>query len=235
MAGVTPKVRLLLTPVLKLVITVAGLLLLQALVSALPMVREIPVPSCLPLPVLEIVKVVIATVILVLLVNFSFEIEDNLEVTFPSFPQGGAIARWLIFLIAILVAYGAYRLLAEAFLGTYAWVYALVFLGLALVPLINMVLLSYQNIDKLIGVAVAGMQTFGTGRGASQGKGQVQCASCGTALNPGAKFCRGCGAPVPEQSTAEVTPLQCSQCGVTLSVGSKFCPECGTQVPPARV
>lgn len=90
MAGATPRVRLLLTPILKLVIAVIGLLILQLLVSALPMVREIPMPSGLPLPVLELVKVVIATVILVLLVNFAFEIEDNLEVSFPAFPQGGS-------------------------------------------------------------------------------------------------------------------------------------------------
>src|SRR5712692_7153813 len=132
MAGATPRVRLILTPVLKLVIAVAGLLVLQALVSALPMVREIPVPSGLPLPVLEIVKVVIATVILVLVVNFAFEIGDNLEVAFPAFPQGGAIARWFLLLVAVLIAYGAYRALAETFLGDYAWMYALVFLGLAL-------------------------------------------------------------------------------------------------------
>jgi hypothetical protein len=69
MAVAAPKARLILTPVLKLVIAVVGLLILQALVSALPMVREIPVPSGIPLPILEIVKVVIATVILVLVVN----------------------------------------------------------------------------------------------------------------------------------------------------------------------
>src|SRR5712692_9193416 len=104
MAGATPRVRLILTPVLKLVIAVAGLLVLQALVSALPMVREIPVLSGLPLPVLEIVKVVIATVILVLVVNFAFEIGDNLEVAFPAFPQGeeplpGGFSCWWRFLL----------------------------------------------------------------------------------------------------------------------------------------
>ncbi len=235
MVGATPRVRLILTPVLKLAIAVAGLLVLQTLVSALAMVREIPVPSGLPLPVLEIVKVVIATVILVLVVNFAFEIGDNLEVAFPAFPQGGAIARWFLLLVAVLIAYGAYRALAETFLGDYAWMYALVFLGLALAPLIKIVLLSYQNIDKLTGVAVAGMQTLGAGGEARRAKGQLQCASCGMEFNPGTKFCRGCGAPAPVQNTAEVAPLQYSQCGVTLSAGSKFCPECGTQVPTAQV
>jgi hypothetical protein len=45
-------------PILKLGLAVVGLLILQGLVSALPMVREIPVPAGLPLPVLEIVKAV---------------------------------------------------------------------------------------------------------------------------------------------------------------------------------
>jgi hypothetical protein len=224
MAGAIPRARLLLTPVLKLAIAVVGLLILQVLVSALPTVREIPVPSGLPLPVLEIVKVVIATVILVLLVNFAFEIGDNLELAFPAFPQGGAIARWFLLLVAVLIAYGAYRILAETFLRDYAWIYSLVFLGLAIVPLIRMVLLSYRNIDKLLSVAMAGMQTLGAGGGTSRAKGQLQCASCGAALSPGAKFCRGCGAPVPVQDTAEAAPPQCSQCGaaLSLSIGSNF-------------
>src|SRR5437773_1409165 len=125
MVGVTPRVRLLLMPVLKLVIAVVGLLILQVLVSALPMVREVPVPSSLPLPVAEIIKVLITSVILVLLINFAFEIGDNLEVAFPTFPQGRAIARWSFLLVAVLIAYGAYRILAETFLGDYTWIYSL--------------------------------------------------------------------------------------------------------------
>lgn len=58
MAGASPRIRLILMPILKLGLAVVGLLILQGLVSALPMVREIPVPAGLPLPVLEIVKAV---------------------------------------------------------------------------------------------------------------------------------------------------------------------------------
>jgi len=146
MPGATPRVRLILTPILKLIIAVVGLLLLQTLVLALPMVQEIPVPAGLPLPVLAIVKIVIASVILVLLVNFAFEIGDNLEVAFPTFPQGGSIIRWVILLVAVLIGYGAYHVLAETFLGHYAWIYPLIFLGLAMVPLLSLVLLCYQNL-----------------------------------------------------------------------------------------
>ena len=232
MVGTSQRVNLVLTPALKLIIAVVGLLLLQMLVSSLPMMREIPTPSNLPLPVVEIVKVIIATVILALLVNFAFEIGDNLEIAFPTFPQGGVIARWLILLVAVLIAYWSYHTLAETFLGAQAWIYSLAFLGLALVPLINLVLHSYQNIDKLIGIAVTGIQTLGMGRGPTQTTAPLLCTSCGAALSPGTKFCRGCGTPVPAQEKAKAGPLlRCSHCGANLRVGSQFCAECGNQIP----
>lgn len=178
-------------------------------------------------------KVVIASVILVLLVNFAFEIEDNLEVTYPAFPQGGVIVRWFILLVAILLAYGTYRILAETFLGAYVWLYPLVFLGLALVPLVSMVLLSYQHIDKLIGIAMTGIQTVSGGGETGRVKRQVQCASCATVLQPGVKFCRVCGTPASVQKTNLKTSPQCAQCGASLNAGTKFCGDCGAPVAPA--
>jgi hypothetical protein len=228
MVETSQRVSLTLTPILKLIIAVVGLLLLQVLVSALPMIREIPTPSNLPLPVVEIVQIIIATVILALLVNFAFEIEDNLELAFPTFTQGGITARWLILLMAVLIAYWSYHALAETFLGSQAWIYSLVFLGLALVPLINLVFHSYQNIDTLIGVAVAGIHTLSVRKEPTLTTPPL-CASCGVALSPGTKFCRGCGVPV--QEATKPNSSQCSRCGTALHRSSKFCPECGTRVP----
>lgn len=162
-------------------------------------------------------------------VNFAFEIGDNLEMVFPAFPGGGAIVKWLVLLAVVLIAHGAYRIVAETFLGEYAWIYSLVLLGFALVPLINLVLLSYQNIDKLIDITMAGLRTVGGG-GMSQARGQRQCANCGAALAPGAKFCRECGAAAPVQEATDTNPTQCLQCGAALHPGSKFCPECGVAV-----
>ena len=44
------------------------------------------------------------------------------------------------------------------------------------------------------------------------------CASCGTELLPGKKFCHACGAPA---ATA------CAFCGARVEPGWRFCPECG--------
>jgi class 3 adenylate cyclase/tetratricopeptide (TPR) repeat protein len=47
----------------------------------------------------------------------------------------------------------------------------------------------------------------------------MNCVACGTALQPGAKFCGECGTPVA---------AGCRTCGAELAPGLKFCPECGT-------
>jgi class 3 adenylate cyclase/tetratricopeptide (TPR) repeat protein len=47
----------------------------------------------------------------------------------------------------------------------------------------------------------------------------VNCATCGTANDEGAKFCNECGAPLQSG---------CPNCGAANKPGAKFCSECGT-------
>ena len=49
------------------------------------------------------------------------------------------------------------------------------------------------------------------------------CASCGTALTPGDRFCPSCGTPT-------LRPKVCTTCGSDLPLGSRFCAACGGRV-----
>jgi len=51
------------------------------------------------------------------------------------------------------------------------------------------------------------------------------CGKCGAGVSEGARFCSGCGAPVPGR-------IVCPGCGAPLSGGMKFCPECGMALSP---
>jgi hypothetical protein len=81
-----------------------------------------------------------------------------------------------------------------------------------------------QAAAALKGVADA----FGVGNAISQGLARaaaaantaVTCASCGTALAPGTKFCSNCGAAV-------AAPRSCASCGTVLQPDARFCPNCG--------
>jgi hypothetical protein len=50
------------------------------------------------------------------------------------------------------------------------------------------------------------------------------CPHCKSQLQPGAKFCAGCGKPV---GTAAAAKAFCSGCGGQLAAGAKFCAGCG--------
>ncbi len=50
----------------------------------------------------------------------------------------------------------------------------------------------------------------------------AQCPGCKARLQPGAKFCAGCGKPVTAAKKAF-----CIGCGGQLAAGAKFCGECG--------
>lgn len=72
--------------------------------------------------------------------------------------------------------------------------------------------------------------------------------NCGTRLNPGTKFCLGCGTavgttaspsvpPVPQQSNPGTrqqefagTVLKCPNCGAVISQTTAVCPECGHRI-----
>ena len=54
------------------------------------------------------------------------------------------------------------------------------------------------------------------------------CASCGTANNPGTKFCRNCGNKL--HPPAPLAPKTCPDCGSAIAEGMRFCGDCGTSV-----
>ncbi|HWO22386.1 MAG TPA: zinc ribbon domain-containing protein [Kofleriaceae bacterium] len=52
----------------------------------------------------------------------------------------------------------------------------------------------------------------------------AQCPHCKSQLQPGAKFCAGCGKPVGGAAAAKSF---CAGCGAQLAAGAKFCGGCG--------
>ncbi len=237
MANGESNIRLILTPLLKLFIGVVVLLGIGTIVNALPMVKEIPATD-LPLPVTEIVKIIMATLILVVLINFAFEFGDNLEEAVPTFPELGVISRWVVFLITVIVAFVSYNNVAQVFLGEQKWIYSLFFVAIALVPIINLLILFYRHVAQITDLIVSGTESMGQsrrrGRATPQTSVAGKCPHCGNAIVAGAKFCRSCGERVPEQAVSvrshALDASNCSECGAPLSGNAKFCSGCGSRV-----
>jgi len=64
-------------------------------------------------------------------------------------------------------------------------------------------------------------------------KGGIVCSSCGKANPPGTKFCRECGAKLPEAAPAAPKEGACPSCGKINPPGTKFCCECGAKLSEA--
>jgi membrane protease subunit (stomatin/prohibitin family) len=80
-----------------------------------------------------------------------------------------------------------------------------------------------------IGNAMAGAMANAMNPQQAQGGGAatstVACPKCGSANNPGAKFCHDCGAQMQVQQQT----VPCVKCGAQLPEGAKFCNECGAK------
>jgi len=226
-----------LTPLIKLFIGVVVLVAIGTIINALPMVKEIPATD-LPVPISEIVKIVIATLILVLLINFAFEFGDNLQEAVPTFPELGIIARWIVFLTTIIVAFVSYNNVAQIFLGEQKWIYSLFFVAIALVPIVSLLILFYRHVAQITDLIVSGTENMGRSRRRSAVVSLTQstskCSHCGSGVAFDAKFCRSCGERIPEPQAATQSPISnvmsCPECGASLSSHAKFCSGCGSRV-----
>jgi hypothetical protein len=58
----------------------------------------------------------------------------------------------------------------------------------------------------------------------------AQCRSCGTAMEPGDRFCANCGAERRAAAVQSTGTVICATCGVPNNATAKFCIKCGNQI-----
>lgn len=60
----------------------------------------------------------------------------------------------------------------------------------------------------------------------------MQCPKCGKPVNPGQKFCTGCGTKIDAvpQQPVNSSANACPSCGAPMNPGQKFCTKCGTKI-----
>jgi len=188
------------------------LLIIWLVIVNLPMLEEIAFPPRFTLT--ELLSAVVLTVIIGMLVSFGLRMELRLGYLVQNFPQGGIMIKQLVFLIAILIAYLAFRPIAVPYMGEVDWIYHLVFLIAFVAVLAVLGSLIYRNTEEIVEIF------FGSKRHGPSSSSALLCSKCGEKNAAGTKFCSFCGVEQPQ-------PLQCSSCGVFLKPGAKFCPGCG--------
>lgn len=168
----------------------------------------------------DLVGAGIAAIIMVIVWRFGREAGPRAAKAFPQLVEVDSLVSGIVFLILILIACTSFDRIIVPFLARIgiSWVYYLVFLGLAAVPLSNIARILLANSGKIAGLIV--------GEKREVEEATVTCTHCGSQVKQGS-FCSWCGKRLAQEVN---TPETCTQCRAGLPPGSKFCPSCGASV-----
>lgn len=171
-------------PVIQVIIILFALAVINAIVHSLPGINT-PIPGLAFWSMPTIISLVISIIMIVVLVRFAFILGPIIQEEYPNFPELATIAKNIIFLICLGIAYGAAMSLMYSYLYQFGWLIGLAFLlvGLYLVYIIAALFL--KNSDKWSEVVVHDVkQVTSTTK---------VCGKCGTANPQSNNFCDKCG------------------------------------------
>jgi hypothetical protein len=146
-------------------------------------------------------------------------------------PEAGAMLFLAVLAVVVALAYLSYQSVVTPLLGADAGLYDWFFLVFGVVPIAGLIVIGYRKLEVITDMVFHSTQRTVTGDpGAFRQLAPATCAGCGQTLTTGAKFCAGCGAPVP---ATEGRPTFCSACGVKNEGAAKTCVSCGAPLAAA--
>jgi hypothetical protein len=204
-------------PVVRLVIGLIILAIINWILTSLPMVQELQLPW-LPITIKAIVSAIIGIIMIALFITFRRDFVPRLDAAMPSFPEAGTIVAAAVAIGIITIAYIMFDDVILPFMGRFAWIYPVVFVVVALWPLITLVVTLYRSSDKIADLV--------TGKIAEASGELVKCANCGEVIPSNAKFCPRCSVKlslfVPDSGS-----IKCRKCGAENKAEDRYCLECG--------
>ncbi len=220
--------------VVRVVIAVAGLLIVRVVIDHLPMMRHAsPIvlepdlaagqPSQIIMPV-SLANAVVDTLIFIVLVLWAFELNRFIRSRARRLPEGGTLIMLATFVVVIALAYWSYAGVIPPLLGEDVDLYDWFFLILGLLPMVGFVVIAYRNLDLITETAFSSTRRAVTVVAGERADARV-CASCGQPLDPDVKFCGSCGKPVPVVTSQPA--VFCSTCGTKNDGAGKTCKNCG--------
>ena len=210
-----PKVY---TPIVRVIIILVFLAILSAVLQKLPMLQDLYF-SDVGITAAGLSKSLVSLIMVVMLWNFTREISPALQEVFPKFPESTTFLRYVVFLVSVVIIYGALLSIIRNLIYEYIWIYELSFVLLGLFPVILGGMLLYRSTDRIVG---------SVSNQASKMM-EIPCPHCSAPNSPNGKFCQKCGKELTMRP-APVTVKKCTNCNSENSPSADFCSKCGTKL-----
>lgn len=229
------------TPIIKLVLALLGLFVLQFILTNLPgLDTTFPTTT---LTVAAVANAIITLIMAVIIVNFAQEVEPRIRhvITGPEevvHDVANAVKHLVVF-VAVLIVYNGLDDVAIPALvpATDAWMYDMLFLGIALIPTIVVGYRIFDNLDDMAELLTSQMRNVTT-------TSQLTCTKCGESVDDSLEYCPDCGTALQDTTGAEAEtdgeePLDaeepvliaCPECEAEIEDTNEFCGHCGTELP----
>jgi hypothetical protein len=216
-----PEKRGLYASAIRLIVQLVVLGILSWLLTELPMVKAISIPG-LPFTITACVSLVIGVIMIIVLLAFRQDFVPRLRLRCPDLPFLGAAVSDALTLLVIAVAFTAFDGVIRPLMKQYSWAYALIFLVVALWPIVSIVSTLYHSAGPLADWICARISHIGAGSASA-----TRCASCSKLIPQGAEFCTECGAPLTRPA---VSAIKCAACGAANTSSGKYCMNCGASL-----
>jgi hypothetical protein len=204
-------------PVVRLIIGLIILAIINWILTNLPMIQQLQIPW-LPITIRAIISAVIGIIMIALFITFRQDFVPRLDTAMPTFQEAGTIVASAVGIGIISIAYVMFDDVILPFMGRFSWIYPVVFLVIAIWPLITLVVTLYRSSDKIADLI--------TGKIAQASGELVKCGNCGKTIPSSAKYCPRCSAQLSLFVTESGT-IKCRKCGAENKAENRYCLECG--------
>jgi hypothetical protein len=213
-----PDTRGLYASVLRLLVQLIVLVIINWIITELPMVKAITIPG-LPVTITSIISLVIGLVAVTVILVFRRDFIPRLRADYPGTPQAATIVSEAITLAIIVITYAMCEGSIKPLMKQFSWLYPVIFLAIALWPLYMLITTLYRSSGPIADWAstkIAPAPTMSIDN-------EIKCTSCGKLSPSSANFCTSCGA----STGTSVCGGKCEACGAVNRAQDKYCLSCG--------
>jgi hypothetical protein len=204
-------------PIVRLAVGLIILAIINWVLTSLPMVTALHIPW-LPVSISAIISLIIGIIMISILLTFRQDFVPKLEQAMPSFKELADIAHAATNLVIIVVAYIMFGDAILPFMKQFAWVYPVVFLALAIWPLVTLIVALTGSSAKIADLATLRIAEM---------RGEVlECPNCHAIIPGNASYCTRCRSKLALVVT-NISMTKCSNCGTENRNDDIYCLACG--------